>query len=260
MLVDVQEGSLFNEEVIRAADVYRVICVTISGQHPGIAEADRQMTRLDSPGLLPFGLPIFVNNLCPLLGSVLFVDSINSTNFIPIVFILWILIELLFYVYIRFIVSPELDNQPTHAKAEFKHPKDIMSAVYRYYEILGDVYPFREFVSKFCLMANFNDIYSQNYESVLAFSIYLKPLEALTSEEYAVVGELRRKAAEIFHIEWKKGYNPEVKQIQFTSDPVTYIHRPYALYWLLKLGECYTNTKDLRFNEFTFHKLSKGKG
>ena len=216
------------------------------------------MTRLDAHGLLPLVFPVYENYWFQLITNILFVDTITPTNIILIVFLLWMLVELFFYTYIRFVVSPILDSQPAYAKPVFKHPKDIMHVVYRYYKILGDVYPFREFVSTFCLLANFDDIYSQNYESMLAFSMFVKPLNALTDEEYKVIDDLRRKATETFNIKWKKGSNSDVKHINFNLEPVSYMHRPLALYGLLKFSECCTNSKNLRLNGFIFHKLNKG--
>ena len=217
-----------------------------------------QMTRLDTHGLLPLVFPVFENYWFQLVTNILFVDTITLTNIIFIAFLLWMLIELVFYIYIRFIVSPILDSQPAYIKPVFKHPKDIMRDVYRYYKILGDAYPFREFVSKFCLLANFDDIYSQNYDSMLAFSMFTKPLDALTGEERKIIDDFRRKATETFNIKWKKGNNSDVQHIKFNLEPVSYIHRPLALYGLLKFSECCTNSKNLRLNGFTFHKLNKG--
>jgi len=213
------------------------------------------MTRFDAHDLLPLILPIYESHFLQLTTLV---DTITPYSIIFFVFIIWMLIELVFYMYISFIVSPSLDSQLGDSTPLFKHPKDVMKVVYRYYKILGDTYPFQEFISKFCLLANYNEIYSQNYDSLLAFSLFMKPLNALTSEEYDTIDKLRDMASETFNIKWKNGHNSQVEHIKFNLEPVSYIHRPLALYGLLKFSEFCTNSKNLRLNGFTFHKLSKG--
>ena len=181
-----------------------------------------------------------------------------ATKILLVLFITWASLEFMFYIYIRFHVAPRLNKQSGYVEPWFKHPKDIFQDMYAMFELLGNSYTFQRFASGFCLQAKFEDIHSQNFDQFLSWALFCKKHQSLDQEQMKAVELTRNSAAERFKFTWNEGLNSSVRHCNFNLEPVCYIHRPLALYWLLQSLELYTSTKDLWLQGFRKYHLTKG--
>jgi pimeloyl-ACP methyl ester carboxylesterase len=125
-------------------------------------------------------------------------------------------------------------------------------------DTMKNKYSFQEFACGFCNEANFNDIFAENFDSFLAWCIYVTELNDLDPKKREIVINLRKLAAEKFKFTWKEGYNPNVTHAKFNLEDVKYIHRPLLLYILVKLVNIIYNARYFWFTGFERHTLKGG--
>lgn len=174
------------------------------------------------------------------------------------IFVLWIFFEILFFIYIHFIILPDINKPVKHVAPIFKKPNDIFKDAYRILSIIKDDYPHEMFFTLYFLKADFQEICVDNYDTLMAWALYTIQLPQLDKEQFETIKTLRNLATDIFQIQWKDGYNPAIKNMHVTFEPLHYIHHPLLLCSILWCIELYTNIKNLRFRGFSKERLSDG--
>ena len=191
-----------------------------------------------------------------LLQVYIMFDSIGT--FLYHLFRTWLLIEFFFCAYIYFIVFPSI-NKPIKCIAPiFKQPKDIFAPMYHILSIIKSEYSYEMFFTLYFLKANMCDIFVDNYDTFMAWVLYTSHLPALDQEQFETVKQLRTLAKDTFDIPWKRGYNPSIKHMHVTFEPLHYIHHPLLLCSILWVIELYTNIKQLRCHGFCKEQLPDG--
>jgi len=136
----------------------------------------------------------------------------------------------------------------------FSNPLKILGQIYHNFEVLNN-YTFEKFLVRvFLQTGEMSEIYSENYESFLAWYLYLKRLTDLDADEKNIVVNLRVESFEKFNPSGKIGFNPNVKHCSLGFDKIHYLHKPLTLSVLLSSTEMYYHFFHLRrmgFQKFT---------
>jgi hypothetical protein len=82
----------------------------------------------------------------------------------------------------------------------------------------------------FFLGAEVKDIRLGNMRSFLAWAMYSADFESLDEQEKAAIGAAASSIVSKTNLSLSEGYNPNVKHIKMTLNPISYVHRPCLLY------------------------------
>lgn len=105
----------------------------------------------------------------------------------------------------------------------------VIAQIYHNCEVLKN-YSFEKYLVGVCIKSGeMSEIYSENYESFLAWYLYYKRLSDLDAEEKNSVVMLRVEAFEKFHPNGKIGFNPNVQHCSLGLDKLYYKHKPLVL-------------------------------
>ena len=158
-------------------------------------------------------------------------------------FFSWLLSEILYLLYVLIFISPNLNKTSRkNAKSSnylFKNPNDSFLGIYNLCDWLKN-YDLDRFFSGCFLQADLSEVYSENYNSFIAWAVYCSEFKDLTEEEKIEVINLREEASKRLKTTIKEGYNPKATHAKITLEPTRFIHQPLCIYLFIILLEIYT--------------------
>ena len=84
-----------------------------------------------------------------------------------------------------------------------------------------------------------SDIRQGNMVEFIAYGFYSKKTEELTAPEKARIGSFLQDTCDTYDISFQEGYNPDVKFMGHTIEPIRAFHKPLILYLLMEfVGIC----------------------
>jgi len=141
----------------------------------------------------------------------------------------WCLAEIGYYLYVRFLIYPTLIPLRAPQPFWFSTPLKIMTELYETFE--NSIYYFEKFLAgAFLHSTNITDIYTKNYDSFLAWYLFMRHLEDVNLEQLKSIQELRNSAFKKFLPKGKYGYNKDAKHCSLGLDRrIEYTHKPLVL-------------------------------
>lgn len=164
-----------------------------------------------------------------------FDNSVRITDMSLMIFLIYVFIEFIFYFYIKYITAPRLQKKSDIQSPWFNDPNEMILEVMNLVDIIKNEYSFEEFAVGFFNGAKFSDIFTENFDSFLACSIYVTELNCLDSDQRKNIENVRNFVTKKFKCTFKDGHNPNVTHAKFALEDVNYIHRPLILYMIIKL-------------------------
>ena len=160
----------------------------------------------------------------------------NSLLWIEIIFLLWIFWEIVYFLYIRYIVFPKIDPIAEGKPQWFNSSEDLFDYMHDTIDSL-DSYIFEDFVTGIFLRAKFDDICLENYHSFLAWALFVRNLNDLTDVQKKMVVLVTEKAECKFNFKFKPGFNPKLYHARLNLEHLSYIHRPMSFVLSVQLFE-----------------------
>jgi len=161
-----------------------------------------------------------------------------SAEFVMITVLVWLVIEIGFWVVLHFAVVEPLQRL-TKPQKYVIHPRELCDKIFATIDSL-ETYSYEMFMNGFFRGANVRDIKRDNMLSFLAWAMYASHLKDISTEEKGQVEAVCDEAARRYG-PLESGFNPKVRHIAMTLEPVPYIHRPLALYIAVGVIEVFTN-------------------
>eukprot|EP01038_Epipyxis_sp_PR26KG_P013976 gene13976-18745_t len=161
------------------------------------------------------------------------------------IIIAWLILELCFYLLLRFVVSPRL--QPRRKPQPYEvEPYTFMLRILECLESLKS-YSVEDFIQGFHCKADLSDIRYANFFSFLSWAMFAKHSHDLTEHESIKINHIINECK-------KRGYknlpclegcdsngpNPDVKHVAMTLETIPYIHRPLIMYVGVRVMEMFT--------------------
>jgi hypothetical protein len=167
----------------------------------------------------------------------------------------WSIIEIIFYLFVRYIIVPKLQPLTEPQPYYFKDPKVIIREMYQNFLNIKSC-TFGNFLMGYHLYKESEDkIYSKNFESFLAWCLYRCKINELNENQLNEVNLLSEEAFNHFNIP-DKGFNAKIEHCQTGCTPFNYIHRPLILYCLINFIEIISNEFILKANNFNRYKIN----
>lgn len=164
----------------------------------------------------------------------------------------WGLVEGIYYFRVRNMakrLQPKNKPQPYW----FHDPEKVVHEIYDNCSSLQS-FSFEHFLTKAHLGAPLESIYTENYQSFLAWYLFMSPLNELSIEQKQVVTRLCEKAVEQFGFPCKPGYNDSISHCHLGLNTFEYVHQPLLLYGLVEGFDLVHNIVNLRYTGFRlFH-------
>ena len=138
----------------------------------------------------------------------------------------WCLAEIGYYLYVRVLVYPTLIPLKAPQPFWFSTPLEIMTELYENFE--SSLYYFEKFLAgAFLHRTSIKDIYTKNYDSFLAWYLFMKHLDDVNLTQLKSIQELRNSAFKKFLPTGKIGYNENAKHCSLGLDHrIEYTHKP----------------------------------
>jgi pimeloyl-ACP methyl ester carboxylesterase len=96
-----------------------------------------------------------------------------------------------------------------------------------------------DFLEGWFMGSKISDIHDENMVEFIAYGFYSKNAEELTASEKARIKSFLRDTCDTYGISFVEGYNPDVKFMGHTIEPIRAFHKPLLLYLLMELvGMC----------------------
>ena len=179
--------------------------------------------------------------------------------FIVSIVAVYILVEIFFYLYIKFYVLPSLQPVLKGHDPLFENSIELTRDIFRLVDKL-ECYSYEMLLSGFCLRCDVEEVYSENFESLLAWCCFVADWSEISKEQQDAIIEMR-------HLVWEKlreegfdmkiGFNPRARHSKCNLEPIAIIHRPLALYWLVTGAEKIHNMLRLQRGGFRYHKMHR---
>jgi hypothetical protein len=169
---------------------------------------------------------------------------------------MWVCLEGGVYVAVRFYVWPSL--QKLNRAHPYHHTSDPLKTVLRIFDhidMLGD-YGFEKFITGFFRNCKMEDLRQDNLNSFLAWVMYSEYYLDLTHEQRKQISFVKAEAGRRYGCYFEKGYNPNVKHVSMTLEPIPFVHRPLFIYVANGLLEMSFQATYFRF--FGFRQLECG--
>ena len=146
-----------------------------------------------------------------------------------------LVMEIIWFLYIRWIVSPAIQPFKDAQPHLFQDPYDLLKKYFDILKNMEDVYHFEKWMRGWFLFIDFREIHAENVEAAFAWAVYTSRLEDLDTGKRESLVSLRRLAEKKFDICLPEGFNSklELKHACMDLQPVTYINKPLLLYALL---------------------------
>jgi len=162
--------------------------------------------------------------------------------------IFWVILEVAFFVIIQAVLLPTLQKLKPPDNRFCK--SNVVDFMRRILDCMQDLqgYSIEQYIRGFLCNAPFEDICVDNIRSLLAWALFSKHLKDLSSVELvdiqAVYDMTCQKFPELSKI--KAGFNPKLKHVSMSLEPIPFIHRPLFVYVAVHLGEAIINNIFLR--------------
>jgi pimeloyl-ACP methyl ester carboxylesterase len=153
-------------------------------------------------------------------------------------FLVWLVVEILFWFVLHFAVVEPLQRL-TKPQKYLMHPRELCDKIFETIDSL-ETYSYEMFMSGFFRGAQVSEIKRDNMLSFLAWAMYASHLKDISREDRVQVEAVCDEAARRYG-PLPDGFNPAVRHIAMTLEPVPYIHRPLALYIGVGVIEVFTN-------------------
>ena len=161
-----------------------------------------------------------------------FLASPSFHYMISLIFILSIIVEIFFYLYLRYIVAPRLNQYTVPPRAgnyawnHFLKTLDVL-------DNLLEIYPFESFISGWFDKCKFEDIRKGNAREFLIWCMYNEEMATANESQKDAANSVLENLIDRYGTNIKEGYNPNIKANRYTKDKVEYIHRPLLFYlWI----------------------------
>lgn len=104
---------------------------------------------------------------------------------------------------------------------------------------LKSIINIQEFLEGWFLGSKMGEIHQGNMIEFIAYGFYSKRVEELTSSEKAQIESFLTDTCDTYGISFPKGYNPDVKFMGHTIEPIRAFHKPLMVYLLMEIvGMC----------------------
>jgi pimeloyl-ACP methyl ester carboxylesterase len=144
---------------------------------------------------------------------------------------LWAFGEALFAFFMYFVVAPKLHELRPLPTENFE-PIQLMEKVLHAVDIL-DSYSIENMLRGYFLDASISQIRIGNLASFVAWAIFQSTDSNLSEEDRGKLEEMVTMLVEYCQkqgLEFEAGYNPTLRHVSMTIEPVNFIHRPLLLY------------------------------
>ena len=176
--------------------------------------------------------------------------SVKTLSFSWMVLV-WIILELSFILMLYGFLLPSLHELTPPVQYEGDIVVVVKRTLHQVHRL--DNCTFRKFVEGFFNATKMEDIYVDNYKSLLAWMMYHKDLQQLSKKEHENVNQVFQYTVDLHPEECqhlKSGYNPAVSHCRMTLEPLPVIHRPLLLYVITNLTEAMSNLLFLQWAGF----------
>ena len=161
-----------------------------------------------------------------------------DSNLVLTACICWIVLELLFWLFVHFVIVKKVQTLSKPQKYSIEPLKLIKKVMDTIDEM--ESYNFDMFVHGFFRGAKLSDLCKENMRSFLSWAMFASRLTDLSPEDTATL-DLGYEESCRRYGSLKDGFNPDVKHIAMTLEPVPYIHRPLLLYILFGVCDLFAN-------------------
>jgi len=153
--------------------------------------------------------------------------------FLPL-FIIWIALELIFYVRLNLHLLPRISKLTNPAEYP-QHPELIFRQMMDRLEILvGEgQYCWKRFFSWWLQGAPFESIHHDNLFEWFAWSMFVCKTEDLNESQKRSVRNIVKLVEKKLNYKFPVGYNPSVKAVRFTIEPMKTFYRPLLVYMII---------------------------
>lgn len=187
-----------------------------------------------------------------------YVDSDFSGLVISSIIFAFILTELIFYIYIHWVLLPSLQTGTEHRKNYFEDPDVTLSKVLCRLKNLK-TYSHTQFFSTWFLKRELDDLHETDLDSWVVCMAFLSHLHEISEQQREVVSRLRNDAVQYFGLSPKPGNNPvAIRHADFSISPISHIHHPLIVYMVFYTLELYSTTFTLRRSGYNFYRTSNG--
>lgn len=100
---------------------------------------------------------------------------------------------------------------------------------------LRDILDIDEFLQGWFCGNKASDIRKGNMIEFIAYGFYCKKMEALTEEEHEQIEEFLVNTAKCWNISFKEGYDPQVRFMGHTLEPVKAFHKPLVFHLIFEV-------------------------
>ena len=168
----------------------------------------------------------------------------------------YVLVELLFYIYVKCWLVPRLNKRKSPHAVWFKEPDLLLNDVFDMLKSIESVYSIQTFLTgSFCL-ASFEDIYAGNLDSFLAWALYTAHLQDTAAEQKTNIVSHRKRVEKQFDLLFTEGTHANVDHIKFNLDDLGYVHHPLSLTLLIKSIELYSDVSNFYCAGFSHHSVN----
>lgn len=150
--------------------------------------------------------------------------------------------EIIFYLTIRCWALPRCNilTEPPSWEHRRRDPEEHIRKTVSIAKRLPDsVYTVGRLLSGYFLMEPVENIFLENYHSFFAYVIYGKPIDEMDTEKLERVHNITAEVTKELLLEQKSakdnlivkpGFNPDVKHVRVTLEPISYVHKPLSIY------------------------------
>jgi pimeloyl-ACP methyl ester carboxylesterase len=179
-----------------------------------------------------------------------------SVEFLIYLLQIWFLAEFIFYFVIKYLVSKILYKFTKPLPYDIK-PKELILKILDCNDKL-EIYDSQAFISGWFCGAPLRDIKYQNALDFFAWAMYARNFHELSSDEVKNIEDVLSLTQQRLHLPLEPGYNPLVRHIHMTLEPLHYLHRPLAMYVLIHSKNLITGIglRAMGYKKYSFKTIS----
>jgi pimeloyl-ACP methyl ester carboxylesterase len=179
-----------------------------------------------------------------------------SLEFLTLLLHTWLLSELFFYIIIKYLVKTQLHKLTPPLPYDIS-PRDLILKILDCNDKL-EIYDSQAFISGWFCGAPLRDIKLNNAIEFFAWAMYAKPSQNLSLEEMNELLQVLLIVKERLHLPLEDGYNPHVRHIHMTLEPLHYLHRPLLLYLIIHCKNLFTGIglRAMGYRKYSFKTIS----
>lgn len=171
--------------------------------------------------------------LCPLASAYVCYAHLDHYGIATKFILSYILLEIVFYLFegLRFARICRSQNVATNSTR--------MQQAMEQFSSLTDIINIKEFLEGWFLGSKISDIHEGNMEEFIAYGFYSKKADELSLSEQKQIKGFLGKTCDTYRISFPKGYNPNIKFMGHTIEPIRAFHKPLIVYLIMELvGLC----------------------